>query len=185
MMRLTAPATAIAAALAIGACGGGGGGGGGSAAAPSGGETVATSQISGVGRVLVDQSGKPIYTSDQEASGKIVCATSACTTFWKPVEASRQMPSGDSATGKLGVVRRPDGSKQLTANGRPLYTFAEDSPGQSTGDGFTDDFDGRHFTWHVVLAGGKPKTAGSGSSGSDSGGSDQGLPNGDYGSSGY
>jgi predicted lipoprotein with Yx(FWY)xxD motif len=174
MMRLTAPATAIAAALAIGACGGGGGGGGGSVAAPSGGETVATSEISGVGRVLVDQSGKPLYTSDQEESGKIVCDTSACTTFWKHVEAGKQMPAGDSDTGKLGVVKRPDGTRQVTADGRPLYTFAEDSPGQSTGDGFTDDFDGRHFTWHVVLAGGKP-TSGSG------GDSSKGLPNGDYG----
>ena len=44
----------------------------------------------------------------------------------------------------------------MTTNGRPLYTFAEDSPGKSTGDGFTDDFDGVHFEWHVVLAGGKP-----------------------------
>jgi predicted lipoprotein with Yx(FWY)xxD motif len=165
---------AIAAALAIGACGGGGGGGG-SAAAPGEGETVATSQISGVGRVLVDQSGKPIYTSDQEASGKIVCDTSACTTFWKPVEVGKQKPAGDADTGKLGVINRPDGTRQVTANSRPLYTFAEDSPGRSTGDGFTDDFDGRHFTWHVVRAGGK----------TSSGGSGQGLPNGDYGSSGY
>jgi hypothetical protein len=31
----------------------------------------------------------------------------------------------------------------------------EDSPGKSTGDGFTDDFSGHHFTWHVVHAGGK------------------------------
>jgi predicted lipoprotein with Yx(FWY)xxD motif len=177
MKRLIAPATAIAAALLLGACGGGGGVGDSSSAAPATAETVSTSEISGVGRVLVDRSGKPIYTSDQEESGKIVCATSACTTFWKPVEAGAQMRSGGGDTGKLGVVKRPDGTKQLTANGRPLYTFAEDSPGQSTGDGFTDDFDGHHFTWHVVRAGGKPNTGGSG-------GADKGLPNGDYGSGG-
>src|SRR5438034_6781422 len=110
---------AIAAALVIGACGGGGGGS--SSAAPAGGESVATSQISGVGRVLVDQSGKPLYTSDQEESGKIVCATSACTTFWKPVHAGKQMPTGGSDTGKLGVVKRPDGTRQVTTDGRPLY----------------------------------------------------------------
>jgi predicted lipoprotein with Yx(FWY)xxD motif len=181
MMRLTAPAMAIAAALAIGACGGGADSSSstGSASTPSGDQMVATSEISGVGRVLVDQSGKPIYTSDQEQTGKIVCASSACTTFWKPVEASGQKPAGDGDTGKLGVVKRPDGTQQVTANGRPLYTFAEDSPGKSTGDGFTDDFDGRHFTWHVVLAGGKTK--GSSSAGS-SGSSNKGLPDGDYGS---
>jgi predicted lipoprotein with Yx(FWY)xxD motif len=178
MKRLIAPATAIAAALLLAACGGGGGGGGSSSAAPATGDAVSTSEISGVGRVLVDESGKPIYTSDQEESGKIVCATSACTTFWKPVEAGKQMPGAGPDTGELGVVKRPDGTRQLTTNGRPLYTFAEDSPGKSTGDGFTDDFDGRHFTWHVVLAGGKTTTGGSG------GGSDKGLPEGDYGSSG-
>lgn len=178
MKRLIAPATAIAAALLLAACGGGGGSSS-PAAAPGGGKTVATSQISGVGRVLVDQSGKPIYTSDQEQSGKIVCATNACTTFWKPVEAGAQMPAAGGDTGKLGVVKRPDGTRQLTANGRPLYTFAEDSPGRSTGDGFTDDFDGHHFTWHVVHAGGKTSGGGSGSS------SSKGLPNGNYDSGGY
>lgn len=175
MMRLIARAMAIAAALAIGACGSSGGG---SAAAPRSGATVATSEISGVGRVLVDRSGKPIYTSDQEASGRIVCDTSACTTFWKPVEAATQMPAGDGDTGKLGVVKRPDGTRQVTAGGRPLYTFSEDSPGQSTGDGFTDDFGGHHFTWHVVRAGGRTSAA-------SGGGSSKGLPNGNYDSGGY
>jgi predicted lipoprotein with Yx(FWY)xxD motif len=173
MMRITTPATAIAAAMTIAACGGGGKGGGGSAAAPTDGKVVATSDISGVGRVLVDRSGKPIYTSDQEASGKIVCATSGCTSFWMPVVAGKQMPTDESRTGKLGVVKRPDGSMQLTANGRPLYTFSEDSPGKSTGDGFQDDFNGHHFTWHVVRAGGKPNAAGGGGAA------------GGYGSSGY
>jgi predicted lipoprotein with Yx(FWY)xxD motif len=173
MMRITTPAMAISAALTIAACGGGGGGGGGSAAARTNGKVVATSDISGVGRVLVDRSGKPIYTPDQEASGKIVCATSGCTSFWMPVVAGKQMPTDGSGTGKLGVVKRPDGSMQLTANGRPLYTFSEDSPGKSTGDGFQDDFNGHHFTWHVVRAGGKTNAAGGGSA------------SGGYGSSGY
>jgi hypothetical protein len=41
---------------------------------------------------------------------------------------------------------------QVTINGRPLYTFAEDSPGQVTGNGFKAQFGGHHFTWNVVRA---------------------------------
>jgi predicted lipoprotein with Yx(FWY)xxD motif len=154
MKQLMAPAAAIAVALAISACGGGGGGSSGSSAAPMGGaDTVAVRQLTGLGSVLVDGAGKPIYTSDVEASGRIVCDGS-CTVFWKPVTAAGGMPTGGAGAGKLGVIKRPDGKTQVTANGRPLYTFSEDSSGKATGDGFTDDFDGHHFTWHVVRSGG-------------------------------
>jgi predicted lipoprotein with Yx(FWY)xxD motif len=103
-----------------------------------------------VGKVLVDQSGKALYTSDLEAGGKIVCDGS-CNAFWKPLEAGGGKPNG---AGKLGVIKRPDGTMQVTSNGKPLYTFSEDSPGKATGNGFMDDFGGHHFTWHVVSSSG-------------------------------
>jgi len=160
MKRLIAPGMAIGAALAISACGGGGGASPGTSPSPSaGGAAIAVKQLSGVGRVLVDGSGKPIYTPNLEASGRIVCA-SGCTAFWKPVAATGGKPTSSAGTGKLGVIKRPDGSMQVTDNGRPLYTFSEDSPGKSTGDGFTDDFSGHHFTWHVVRAGGTTANGG-------------------------
>jgi predicted lipoprotein with Yx(FWY)xxD motif len=163
MKRLMGPATAIAAGLAISACGGGGG----SPAAPAGDtQTVAVRDLSGVGRVLVDRAGKPLYTPDQEASGRIVC-TGGCTAFWKPVTTAGGMPTGAAGAGKLGVIKRPDGTMQVTMGGRPLYTFSEDSPGKATGNGFSDDFGGHHFTWHVVLSDGK--TSG-GAAGAASGG---------------
>jgi predicted lipoprotein with Yx(FWY)xxD motif len=159
MKKLVAPGMAVAAALAISACGGGGGGSSSGAGAPaSASDQVSVRQVSGVGRVLVDQSGKALYTPDQEAHGRIVCG-GGCTAFWKPVTAAGN-PSAGAGKGKLGVIKRPDGTMQLTANGRPLYTFTEDSPGKATGDGFKDDFSGHRFTWHVV------RSAGATSSGS-------------------
>ena len=156
MKRLVTLGIAATAALAISACGGGGGNAGKSGtASPGGSEEVSVQQLSGVGRVLVDQSGKPIYTSNVEAGGMIVCS-SGCTAFWKPVTAGAGKPATGAGTGKLGVIKRPDGTMQLTANGRPLYTFSEDSPGKATGDGFMDEFSGHHFTWHVVRSGGTP-----------------------------
>jgi predicted lipoprotein with Yx(FWY)xxD motif len=132
---------------------------------------VAARQLPGVGNVLVDSSGKALYTPDQERGGKIICG-GACTAFWKPLKAATGTPPRVPDAGTLGVVKRPDGSRQVTANGRPLYTFSEDSPGKVTGDGFADDFAGHHFTWHVVHAGGKTGAAGSmngGGSGSSRG----------------
>jgi predicted lipoprotein with Yx(FWY)xxD motif len=161
MKRLLVPGIAAAAALAIGACGGAGGGGSksGSASAGSSADTISVKQLSGVGRVLVDPSGKPIYTSNVEASGQIVCS-GGCTAFWTPVTAAADKPSASAGAGKLGVIKRPDGKMQLTTNGRPLYTFNEDSPGKATGNGFTDDFSGHHFTWHVVRPGGTTTSGG-------------------------
>jgi predicted lipoprotein with Yx(FWY)xxD motif len=147
--QLMAAGSAVFAVLAIAACGGGG-------KKTTSSDTVSVRQLSGVGSVLVDQSGKALYTSDQEAGGKIVCDGS-CNAFWKPLEASGGKPNG---AGKLGVIKRPDGTMQVTANGKPLYTFSEDPPGKATGNGFSDDFGGRHFTWHVVSSGGKTSSGG-------------------------
>ena len=157
MKRFVGSGLAIAATLVLGACGGGGHG-----AASSGSNTASTTvsvrQLSGVGSVLVDQSGKALYSSDLEAGGKIVC-DGTCNAFWKPVTLEGGgKPTAPADVGKLGVVRRPDGKMQVTAGGKPLYTFSEDSPGKVTGDGFTDDFAGHHFTWHVVGSSGTTAT---------------------------
>ncbi|HWX96883.1 MAG TPA: hypothetical protein VNZ01_08510 [Solirubrobacteraceae bacterium] len=38
----------------------------------------------------------------------------------------------------MGTIRRSDGTRQLTYNGHPLYTFLQDStPGQTHGQGLT------------------------------------------------
>jgi predicted lipoprotein with Yx(FWY)xxD motif len=85
-----------------------------------------------------------------------VLCTDACTSIWVPLT----IGAGDEVTGtsqvnsKLGVVERPDGAEQVTYQGKPLYTFVEDTePGTVTGDGFTDDFAGTTFTWHVAAVG--------------------------------
>ena len=181
MKRLITLGTAIAAAVALAACGGGGSSSGASSATGSttSSKTVSVRQLPDIGSVLVDQSGKALYSSDLEASGKIVCDDPACNAFWKPLTLSAGKPTATSGAGKLGVITRPDGSRQVTASGKPLYTFSEDSPGKATGDGFTDDFGGHHFTWNVIHAGGtKANGAGSGGGGatpSSTGGSGGGY----------
>jgi predicted lipoprotein with Yx(FWY)xxD motif len=143
---------ALAAALGIAACGGGGSSSSSTTAPTS--TTVAVKPVSGVGNVLVDSAGKALYSSNAEASGKVLC-TGACTSFWKPLTVGSGTPTAAAGAGKLTVVKRPDGTRQVALSGKPLYTFAQDSPGKVQGNGFSDQFGGRHFTWTAVLAGGK------------------------------
>jgi predicted lipoprotein with Yx(FWY)xxD motif len=121
-----------------------------------GGNDEKTSTVSLDSGVLVDSAGAPLYTSDQEKSGKVAC-TGGCASIWLPLEApgSGDPTAGDGVSGELGVVKRPDGSRQVTLDGRPLYRFAQDgSDGKATGDDLTDSFDGRQFTWQVEGSGG-------------------------------
>jgi predicted lipoprotein with Yx(FWY)xxD motif len=167
---------ALAASLALAACGGGGGDSSESAAssgsASAGGDdTVAVKSIDGVGNVLVDSSGQALYASDVEAAGMVKCID-ACESFWKPLTVNSAKPTAASSdVGKLAVIKRPDGSRQVTVDGKLLYTFTEDSAGEVKGNGFADDFQGQHFTWSAVLEGGKlASTSGGDSSGDTSGG---------------
>jgi predicted lipoprotein with Yx(FWY)xxD motif len=167
MQRLITLGTAIAAAVALAACGGGSSGNASNTAAlQTSGTTVSVRQLSGIGSVLVDHTGRALYSSDLEASGKIVCDDPACNAFWKPLTLGGAKPTATAGAGKLGQITRPDGSRQVTVNGKPLYTFSEDSPGKATGNGFTDDFGGHHFTWNVIRAGGTTASGSGSSSGS-------------------
>jgi len=157
---------AIAAVGLIAACGSGGAatgyGGGqpvgaGQQPTESHGPAVVARKLAGIGTVLVDRSGKTIYSPRQEAQGKILC-TGSCLSFWFPVTVSpgTSLPALRGVSGVLGTVHREDdGLTQLTFNGRPLYTFRLDqAPGQVHGNNFGDSFGGTSFTWQVVAASG-------------------------------
>jgi predicted lipoprotein with Yx(FWY)xxD motif len=155
-------AVLVVAAVVLAGCGGGSGN---SASAPASGTgtataTVSSDTIAGSGNVLVDSQGEALYANDQEKNGMALC-DGACLSFWTPLTASGT-PRGDSLSGKLGVADRPDGTKQVTYNGKLLYTFYLDKPGKVAGDGFDDAFGGKTFTWHVVHATGATTQSGGG-----------------------
>jgi predicted lipoprotein with Yx(FWY)xxD motif len=154
MKRLLIAVAAVVAVVALAACGGRGSGSSDASAPASGGTTtVSVEEIGDSGPVLVDSAGKALYTSDEEAADSNVVCTEACADFWIPLTIDEGRPTGDSVPGELGVAERPDGTRQVTLDGQRLYTFVEDEPGEVTGDGFSDAFDGQQFTWHVVGAG--------------------------------
>ena len=116
---------------------------------------MSVEELGDSGRVLVDSAGKALYAADEEADSSVVC-TGACTSFWMPLTIDGGAPSGNSLPSEVGVVERGDGTRQVTFDGKRLYTFVEDEPGEVTGDGFSDAFDGQQFTWHVVSVGDAP-----------------------------
>jgi predicted lipoprotein with Yx(FWY)xxD motif len=120
-------------------------------AAVGGGSTVAVDEVADVGTVLVDSGGAALYTADQEDDGTIRCVD-ACLAFWQPltVPDGETPGAGDDVPGELDVVERPDGSRQVTYDGVPVYRFSEDSAGEVTGDGLEDSFGGTTFAWRVI-----------------------------------
>jgi predicted lipoprotein with Yx(FWY)xxD motif len=105
--------------------------------------------------VLTDAEGRTLYSAAVEKGGRILCV-GACTSFWEPVIASAEeaQSAASELSADLSVLERPEGSRQLTFDGLPLYTFTEEAAGELTGDGFTDDFDGTRFEWQAARADG-------------------------------
>jgi len=129
---------------------------------------VTTRDVAGVGTVLADRSGRTLYFTDSDRAGEIKC-TADCLSLWIPARAP-----GDSVDGgpvaDLGVVARPEGTKQLAYQDKPLYTFTLDSSDKpASGHNASDSFGGMDFTWHAVVVTGAgqtpPKDDGNGSGG--------------------
>lgn len=128
------------------------------------GETLATGSTS-LGTIVVNAKGDTVYVfeSDTANSGKSTCY-GACASSWPAVTTTSATPTVKGVTGTVGTITRTDGSKQVTLDGMPLYTFASDTkPGAVGGQGIGN-------TWYVVSPTGTKVTAAV-SSGSGGGGS--------------
>ncbi len=116
--------------------------------------TVKRAYNATIGRtILVTGTGFTLYTNTRERAGRIHCV-GQCRALWPPllVAGNAKLSAGAGvARARLGTIRRPDGGRQVTYRGLPLYRFASDkSRGQATGQGFKD----LGGTWGVVgLAG--------------------------------
>jgi predicted lipoprotein with Yx(FWY)xxD motif len=96
------------------------------------------------GRVLARPDGQALYYWTRERDFKVRC-TGACARLWPPLIVPRGVtvpPRIAGLRGTFGVVRRPDGRRQLTHNRRPVYTYAHERRRQV----LCNDVDG----WFVV-----------------------------------
>jgi predicted lipoprotein with Yx(FWY)xxD motif len=107
--------------------------------------SVLKAERTSAGTVLASSKGLTLYyyTEDKPGSGKSVC-TGGCATAWPPLKAPVKAPAGAKLPGKIGMITRADGTRQVTINGYPIYYYAEDmAPGQAKGNG-------EEGKWHVI-----------------------------------
>ncbi|WDL97718.1 COG4315 family predicted lipoprotein [Alicyclobacillus sp. ALC3] len=91
-----------------------------------------------LGNILTTRSGMSLYHYTKDSINKSTC-TGACAALWPPFiwKGSGTPTGGSGVTGKLGLMERANGSKQVTYNGIPLYTFSGDiAAGQVKGQGY-------------------------------------------------
>ena len=83
------------------------------------------------GRVLFDANGQVVYVFENDSRDQSACTSAECVKAWPPV-LTREPPSAGTGADKslLGAIRRSDGKLQVTYNGRPLYFYEHESPGE-------------------------------------------------------
>jgi predicted lipoprotein with Yx(FWY)xxD motif len=114
--------------------------------------------------VLVGSNGHTLYLNTVDTSSHISCV-GQCASQWPPVTGPVHLGSGLSAA-DFGTAKRPDGSRQETYLGHPLYEFAGDhAAGQRSGNGVRDG----GGMWHAAVVGGAMPTGGGSSGGGYSG----------------
>ena len=92
--------------------------------------TVSLAAISGIpDKALVGTNGRTLYLFQADKNGASAC-TGSCAAAWPPdiVTGAPQAGSGISQA-LLGAISRPDGTRQVTYNGHPLYYFSGDASG--------------------------------------------------------
>ena len=128
----------------------------------SGNKSVVKTMKVGGQTILVNRRGMTLYHLSVERQGHFICKDATCLSLWKPLVVARGVtPSGAKS---LGVVKRPDGRRQVAYKGVPLYTFVQDrKPGDTKGNGFRDV-----GVWRVVTVAGTTTSQPSNGGGSGS-----------------
>jgi predicted lipoprotein with Yx(FWY)xxD motif len=99
--------------------------------------TVSTGHT-GLGRIVVDGRGRTLYLFEKDKRGRSACS-GACATYWPPLLThGKPIATGGAKRSLLGMIRRADGTSQVTYAGHPLYRHVGDTKrGQTTGEGST------------------------------------------------
>ena len=105
--------------------------------------TVMTHKDAKLGTILVDSKDMTLYMFEKDTPGKTNCYDK-CATNWPPLIGKEPLTLPAGVPGKLTLVDRKDGTKQVAYNGMPLYYYiadkkAGDTNGQEVGD-----------VWYVV-----------------------------------
>ena len=111
--------------------------------------TIGTTTL---GKVVVDGKGMTAYFYDPDtANSGVSSCTGQCAAIWPAITSTSATPTVVGITGTAGII---SSSKQLTINGRPIYTYIYDTaPGTTNGQGVNG-------IWYVISSsGGEIKSA--------------------------
>lgn len=103
------------------------------------------------GPILADKSGRALYIHTQDLPGLPACINT-CLVNWPAFTVPEGVTpaAGPGISGRLGVLTRQDGTRQVTVNDQPLYYAIEDSePGATNGQGIAN-------IWFLADAAGLP-----------------------------
>jgi len=121
-------------------------------------------ELSPAGPVLdapVAGSTRSLYVLSADPAGQTSC-TGQCAAVWPPLLTDDAPIAGPGVNqAELGVLPRPDGTLQVTYNGRPIYLFSFDlatgaPSGETLGDNFIDP--PAFGVWDSLAADGLPAT---------------------------
>jgi predicted lipoprotein with Yx(FWY)xxD motif len=110
---------------------------------PPVGTTVLIVQHSNLGWVMAKADGYVVYTYAKDSKDGAPTCTGSCASVWTPVTGMPKAGPADNFPGSFGVVTGAGGTKVITYNGYPLYTYAGASTLSTKGNGI----DG---AWHVI-----------------------------------
>ena len=102
--------------------------------------------------VVVNAQGRTLYALSPETTHHLLCTSSECFNHWPPLtvrSSKTKLKAGPGVHGSLGILRRSNGTFQVTLRGLPLYRYSEDhAKGEANGQGI-ESFGG---TWHAATA---------------------------------
>jgi predicted lipoprotein with Yx(FWY)xxD motif len=107
------------------------------------GTTVLIVQHSNLGWVMAKADGFVVYTYAKDSKDGAPTCTGSCASVWAPVTGMPKAGPADNFPGAFGVVTGAGGTKVITYDGYPLYTYVG-APALSTkGNGLGG-------MWHVI-----------------------------------
>ena len=111
---------------------------------------ITTKHAGKLGTVLAFGSKRlTVYLFEADKPGGSAC-TAACAGVWPPVTGSPKAVSG-ATSADLGTITRPDGTRQVTYKGHPLYLYVKD---KDDGDTYGEGIKSFGAKWYVLSASG-------------------------------
>ena len=125
---VAATALALAACTAVGS---------GSPGPSSGGAVELTVSHTDEGDALAGAGGMTLYILTNDTNDTSTCTSGSCASTWPALKGDgSQAQAGAGIGGTFGTATWPDGTKQVTHNGQPLYYYSGDNaPGDANGQG--------------------------------------------------